>query len=527
MKKILFLTALISFGIVSRSQVIAPQAKVISIKALTEYSPHFCDTCYTIETFGTTYRKSLLPIFGNTDDSARATRLFNLNGNNFTFTGNGNILHGGGISGSTAKLQIQAQSNFSPILSLSGKGVSNLSNSIYLGVHLSDTVTTSNGSSIPLRGLQLNRNLVFSQTGINLSDREGASINSNMRLFDSLTLLPQGNDLVYGLRAGLVFIKNANYTGRSIVRSGNSSVIDASTALLSSLELPHSGGGGGNYYLKGYYTGHTVYTYGNGTVNADTIENYIGVYSTGVQNARILKGYNFYATPISPYIDTIYGFYDNTAETFPNTGYNFFSGKTQIGLKANHVADSTLSVKGGLQFVTGRQAEGLYLVSDANGGADWKRGTATQTLTTFVNTLPVNGDGSSTTNAYQYTTPSNTLRSVGDIVRFTYNANTDSTAGHATLNVQFAGTTAASFTNSSGDWSIDAKYIYISGITTNANVKYEINLLNNGQTVSLVNGNIGGVNLTTTNIGQINVGVMPVGSTVTFNFGQVILYPAQ
>lgn len=225
-----------------------------------------------------------------------------------------------------------------------------LSTSIYTTFNFFDSATVANASSLKSRGLQMNRNIVMTESGINISDKEGANFALVFRLRDTATLLPVGSDLIYGSRSGIFFKKNTDYSGRSIVRSGNGSVaFDATAAHLASVDFPDNGSLG-NIYYKGYVAANTSYLYGYNT--ADTIENYIGYYSTGSNLMRVLRGYNYFGDGIGANVDSVWGIYQRAEQ------YNYLSSSLKIGGITNRfaqddngVADSSLQNNGSFHQV--------------------------------------------------------------------------------------------------------------------------------------------------------------------------------
>lgn len=299
----------------------------------------------------------------NSDGTLTGNRTVDFNNNNLNFTTGSGELRINQISAgdySTAKVQINNQTQFGPYLQVGNLTGNSAANVLYVFFRSNDTATISNIASHKARLFQANRDIVLGEGGVNISDKSGSASNLIFRLRDTVTLLPQGSDLVYGQRSGLVFVKNADYSGRSIVRSGNGGIaFDASAAHLSTVELPHTGGGGGNYYLKGYYAANVGYLYGN-NASGDTIENYMGFYSTGSNNQRVLRAYNFFGTGIGPNIDSVWGIYQTQEH------YNYLSSRLKIGGSTNRfspdyngVADSTLDVRGGAVITGGLKLTGI------------------------------------------------------------------------------------------------------------------------------------------------------------------------
>lgn len=264
------------------------------------------------------------------DVIATASRSFNQNGYDFTYTGDGNIKINGGVSGSTAKFQIGQNkiTQFAPTLSVGTVPV----NSIHSFFYFDDTLTVANNSSVPLQGFQLNRYVTQGENNVAVQFKNGASLGLVFRTKDTITLVPQGSDAVYGVHGSLLFRKRSDQTSRSAVRSGTIPGIDASAGLLGSINL--SGGvPGNNFHLYGDYAAITAYNYNNSGYNVDTIDNYYAFLSYGSAQTYINRAYNYYAEGISGSADTVWGFY-STAEDF-----NYMSNGLKIGAGIKNSTD--------------------------------------------------------------------------------------------------------------------------------------------------------------------------------------------
>jgi len=269
-------------------------------------------------------------LFGVQDITAAANRSFNQNGYDFSFTGDGSFKINGGVSGSTAKFQIGQNkiTQFAPTLSVGTVPV----NSIHSFFYFDDTLTAANNSSVPLQGFQLNRYITQGENNVSVQFKTGALLGLVFRTKDTITLVPQGSDAVYGMHGSLLFRKRSDQTGRSAIRSGTIPGIDASAGFLGSINL--SGGvPGNNFHLYGDYSAITAYNYNNSGSGVDTIDSYYAFLSYGSSQTYINRAYNFYGEGIGGGADTVWGLY-TTAEDF-----NYMSNGLRIGAGIKNSTD--------------------------------------------------------------------------------------------------------------------------------------------------------------------------------------------
>lgn len=284
--------------------------------------------------------------------------VINLNGKNLDLSGSGHIgnLRVGELTGSTsvAKIQSNTGSAFidTPYLALGPF----LSNSTYATIHTSDTIVTSNVNTFMGRGFQLNRNIVMSDNNLTISDRAASSINLLFRLRDTVRLNPVGSDLLYANRNALIFAKAGGFTGRSRVQSGLFD-FDISTANLSIMSLS-GGSGSNNFRLRGFYSGNTSYLFASNAT--DTIDNWVGYWSTGFDNAKVLKAYHYAGGSIGG-ADSTWNLYFYDANNF-----NYLNGNTGLGIR---VPDSRLHVVGRSHFTDTARLDARFSYNTNIGGS--------------------------------------------------------------------------------------------------------------------------------------------------------------
>lgn len=211
----------------------------------------------------------------------------------------------GDLGSSTAKLQVMSGATFNtgPYQSVGPV----LSNSIYSTLHTSDTVTAANVSSAMLRGFQMNRNIVFSDNGANLSDKEGSVLGLVLRVKDSISIDPVGSDLAYANSSILSLRKYGGFNGRTVIQSGLQTYIDASCAQLSSIDIAGTTSPTNNFRLRGHYASHTSYIIDGAASKRDTMDNWIGYFATGfIPGLHVKKGTYLTAQSISA--DSLYAF---------------------------------------------------------------------------------------------------------------------------------------------------------------------------------------------------------------------------
>lgn len=259
-----------------------------------------------------------------------------LSGFNLHLTGTtGNFKVGDNSALSTARIQSNTATAFSttPYIALGPL----LSNSIYSTLHTSDTVTVANEATIPIRGYQMNRNLVLGANGnVNLTGKNGSASVNVIRVRDTVTLNATGHNNWYANSNQLSFLKAGGYSGRSSVRGGVDGLSDAPSAMTAELVIAGSTGSN-NFHFYGDWTS-LVAELAHTSSAQDTVEHYMSVWANANYAGKIGRAEYFRAFGLGVPTDTLYSVYFSEAKA---TGYH--QGNFGIG---DSLPTSKLQVKG-------------------------------------------------------------------------------------------------------------------------------------------------------------------------------------
>lgn len=287
-----------------------------------------------------------------------------LNGFNIHLTGSTGVLKvGDNSSSSTARVQINSSTAFSstPYLALGPF----LSNSIYNTLHTSDTVTVANEASVPVRGYQMNRNLVIGSNGnINLTGKNGAAFVNVLRVRDTLTMNASGHNNWYANSSQLSFLKAGGYSGRSAILGGVDGLTDAPNAFTAELVIGGSTGAN-NFRFYGSWVSlaaelaHTAST-------QDTIDHYISVWANSNYLGRILKAQYFRGFNLAPNTDSLWSVYFDESSAMGYHQGNFGIG-TRVPLYKLDVNGTIRATKDSIPIVGSITSERILIQDSITG----------------------------------------------------------------------------------------------------------------------------------------------------------------
>lgn len=158
-------------------------------------------------------------------------------------------------------------------------------------------------------------------SGVSRQYTHGSMSMFTLMLNDTATLNPTGGDAVTGTDNTLKFIKQSDYSGRSVVLAGLLGATDPVSATLSNVLFS-----GSNIRVRGALAGHTSYL---NIPSNDTVDFYMGNYSRAVSGGKKNTVVDYWAGLwAASNLDSVYAFVN------PGSNARFLTaGDVQIGLR--------------------------------------------------------------------------------------------------------------------------------------------------------------------------------------------------
>lgn len=199
----------------------------------------------------------------------------------------------------------------------------------YDSISSNNTNTTVQVGKFPRSTLFVNRETWAMANNIRMEEMGALDVSKRLILdnVDTVLTAPSGSDFIYTNRNRMI-VENRASTHRAVIQSSPSSDWDVTPVALNTLELQTLAGS--NTRMRRFWSGTTSYLIG---VNSgDTVDNFIGYYSTNfLNNNKILKYYDFASSTNGiARIDSLWFLYQRHLAGTENS-YSYIDGRVSIG----------------------------------------------------------------------------------------------------------------------------------------------------------------------------------------------------